>query len=383
MSKVIRILQIGMTCNIGGLETYLIQQFKHLDNARVVYDFVNNNAGKNIAFEKYITDNNGKVYNIVARKTNPLKHYYQWIKLLYRKRNEIHGIVLNSLGLTYVFSLLIGKIMNYPIRIIHSHNSNYEIELGIFRKSIIFFNKIILRFSLTDRFACSKKAGDWMFGNEKYKIIHNAIDSKEFIFDEKTRMRKREEFNFLESDYIVGHVGRFSEQKNHEFIIELFKELANIDKSSKLLLIGGLSGNGDSSYLDRTRRKVKDYCLEDRVIFCGLREDVNELMQAMDCFILPSKFEGLPVTGVEIQAAGVPCVFSDVITEEVAITDDVVFMSLNESPMEWAKKILSMKKCKRKNRFKEIVAAGYDINTEIEKIMEYYEHNINHGCDNK
>ncbi len=379
MKGKIRILQVGMTSNIGGLETYLIQQFRNLDKARIVYDFVNNDLGNGckIAFEDEIKENGGKIYNIISRKKNPIKHYWQWISLLYKKRKEIQGVVLNSLGLTYVFPLLISRLFNYPIRIMHSHNSDYDIELDVIRKLIILLNKVILNFSVTDRFACSNKAGIWMFGHQKYKVIKNAINSNDFIYNEKIRISKRNEFNFKSTDYIIGHVGRFSKQKNHEFLIEIFHELTKMSGDVKLLLIGGVSGNGDTSYLERIKQLVSEYKLDDKVIFCGLRKDVNDLMQAMDCFLLPSLFEGLPVTGVEIQAAGVPCIFSDVITREVAITDDVVFLSLNDSPLVWAEKIISMRNITKKNRSKEIIDAGYDINTEVKRIMEYYEHHVN------
>ena len=168
----------------------------------------------------------------------------------------------------------------------------------------------------------------------------------------------------------MGHVGRFSYQKNHEFLIEIFNEIHKILSEAELLLIG--DAVEDKTYLNKAKQKVKDLGLEENVKFLGIRNDVPELMQTMDCFVLPSRFEGLPMVGIEAQAAGLPCYFSDVITEEVKITDLVNFISLNKSPKFWAKEVIKSRNFKRKDISNKIIEAGFDINTEINKIEKFY-----------
>ena len=362
-----------MTSNIGGMETYIMSQYRHLDKTCIQYDFLNITGEKNIVFSDEILSCGSAIYNVCSRHNNPLKHYLQIIQLLWKVRHEYKAIVLNACHLNYMFPIFIAMLFQYPKRIVHSHNSGDEFKITAMRKVLISLNRLLMNLSATDYWACSYLAGKWMFKKKKFMVIHNAIEMEKFLYDEGKRKSIRLKLG-LEDKYVIGNVARFSYQKNHLFLIDIFREVYRRDNTAVLLLIGDTTGD-DSIYM-AVKDKVRNYGLEKSVFFLGMRQDVNDLYQGMDCFILPSKFEGLPVTGVEIQVAGVPCVFSETITKEVAITDDVVFMSLNESPIVWAKKLLSMKNTKRKNRSKEIIAAGYDINTEIEKIMQYYEDNI-------
>lgn len=369
----VKILQIGMTKNWGGLETYLLQQFENINKDILIYDFVNNSCETDIIKEKEILESKSKVYKICSRRKNPLKHYLQWINLLRKYKNEYKGIVLNALSLSYVFPIFIAKIYGIPIRIIHSHNSGYEYRPGILRKILITINKIILNFSATDYWACSQKAGEWMFGkNKKFKIIHNAIDANNFKFDTIKRKNVRRELN-LEHKFVVGHVGRFSHQKNHKFVINIFYELQKIEDNAVLLLVGDTVG--DQSFLIECKKLVKKLEIDEKVRFLGMRSDVPDLMQAMDCFVLPSRFEGLPLVGIEAQTAGLKSYLSDVITEEVKITDLVNFISLNESPKTWADKILENRNYKRQDMTEKIKASGYDIKTEIKKVEQFYLNN--------
>lgn len=368
--KPVYVLQIGMTRNIGGLETYLMQQFEHMDKNLVKYDFVNITGEYEIVFSDKIRQTGSNIYNICSRHKNPLLHYWQWIKLLKKNKNKYKAIVLNTNSLEYVFPMFIAKIFDVDMRVIHSHNAGFERKIGLLRKLLITFNKLLLNFSATHYFACSKKAGEWMFGKEKnFKIIHNAIETDKYKYSLQKRQDKRKELG-IEDKFVIGHIGRFSYQKNHEFLIEIFNEIYKILPETELLLIG--DAVEDKTYLNKAKQKVKKLGLEENVKFLGMRNDVSELMQAMDCFVLPSRFEGLPVVGIEAQAAGLPCYFSDVITEEVKITDLVNFISLNKSSRFWAKEIVKSRNFKRKDVSNEIIEAGYDINIEINKIEKFY-----------
>lgn len=365
-----RILQVGMTNNIGGLETYLLQQFNNLNKDRLIYDFVNVTINDHIVFENELIKNGSIIYNICSRRKNPVKHYLQWILLFLKYKKKYTGIVLNALSLEYVFPVFMAKIFGINIRIIHSHNSGFENKINIERKFLISFNKILLNFSATDYWACSQKAGEWMFGeNKKFTIIHNAIDSKNYKFDLEKRDNLRKSLN-IENKFVIGHVGRFAYQKNHEFLINVFYELQKIEPASVLMLVG--SSVNDDEFLIKAKEQVKNLNIENKILFLGMRNDVPDLMQAMDCFILPSRFEGLPLVAVEAQSAGLKSYLSDVITDEVKITDLVEFISLKEAPEHWAKQILSNRDYIRKDMTDEIRKAGYDIKTEIKKIEKFY-----------
>ena len=374
-SQPIRVLQIGMTKNIGGLETYLMQQFDHLDKSKVIYDFVNITSEYEIVFKDKILKAGGRIYGVRSRHSNPIRHYWQWIKLLHRIAGDYKAIVLNSNSITYVFPIFIARFFSIPMCIMHSHNSGFEQKIGIGKKMIMAMNRILLKWGATDYFACSNLAGRWMFGpNARFTMIPNAIDCDKLKFDEDIRNKVRADLN-LQDHFVVGHVGRFTFQKNHTFLIDVFNEIHRIQKNSVLMLIG--DAVEDLTYLNQTKEKVRKLGIEDAVLILGMRDDVPQLMQAMDCFVLPSRFEGLPVVGIEAQAAGLPCFFSNNITREVGITSLAYFEPLNNSPKQWAENIVcTCKNGKRKNMEKEISNAGYDIQNEIRKIENFY---ITHG----
>ena len=291
------VLQVGMTRNVGGLETYLIQQFRNLNKRNVMYDFVNITAEYDMAFSEEILQSGGKIYSIESRHVNPIKHYWQWFSLLKSQGGKYHAIVLNANSLEYVFPLIIAKFFAIPIRVIHSHNAGFDHKVGLCRRALIRFNSVLMRLCATDYFACSLKACHWMFGsNHKCKIVPNAIDVESFRFSPDVRRRKREAL-CLNDDIVIGHVGRFSYQKNHEFLVSVFWEITRLCSNAKLLLIGDSVEN--ELYLKKTKQFVSEHGLADKVLFLGKRMDVNQLMQAMDCFVLPSRFEGLPLVGVE------------------------------------------------------------------------------------
>lgn len=365
-----KILQIGMTRNVGGLETYLMNQFRKLDRARIVYDFVNITGEYQIAFADEIEQAGSKIFAIPSRHKNPLQHYLEWLKLLRKIRGQYDAIILNANSLSYVFPIFAAKFFGIPRRIFHSHNSGDELEMGILRKILVKFNQLLLDSSVTDRFACSEKAGRWMFGEKKFHVIRNAIDARKLRFDSTVRDQVRKDLK-IDRNFVLAHVGRFTFQKNHEFLIDIFARVAEKMPEAILLLIG--DAVGDSRFLDATRDKVEHLNLKDRVKFLGLRHDVDKLMQAFDCFILPSRFEGLPMVGIEAQAAGLPCIFSDTITRELEITKNLVQYVPLDSVDKWRIAIENARKLPRRDTLDEISKAGYDISTEILKLERMFE----------
>lgn len=374
----IKVLQIGMTKNIGGIEHYLISQYKFLNKKKIMYDFVNITGEDQMVYTNYLLEQGSSIYNITSRHRNPILHYWQWFKLLYKKRNTYRAIVLNSNGLTYVYPLVMGKLFKIPVRIIHSHNSNFPFKQTFFKKLLIEFNQFLLKCVATDYWACSRLAGQWMFRkNKSFQIIHNAIDIKKYAYNKKKRGQIRKKFK-LDNKFIIGHVGSFNYQKNHEFLIDIFNNVVKMQPDSMLLLIGGDGGN--SATMDSIKEKVDELGLTDKVLFLGMRNDVPDLMQGMDCFVFPSRYEGLPLVGIEAQASGLNCFFSSTITKELGITTLAHYITLEFSPKQWAEIIISVCKNKiRKNMEKEISSSGYDIQHEIRKIEKFY---IVHGFHN-
>lgn len=369
--KPVRVLQVGMSPNIGGVETYLMEQFRHLDRSKVIYDFVNNTCDLGeIAFSDEIIKSGSKIYNIPSRRSNPIRHYWQWIKLLHKIAYDYVAIVHNINSMSYVYPIFLSRFFNIPIRISHSHNS-FTSNLDYIRKNVCKINRKLLSWSATDYFACSKMAGDWMFGtNTKYKIIPNSIVPSRFVYDLNKRIYIRRQLN-IKNELVIGHVGRFAYQKNQLFLIDIFKEIHKRNKNSLLLLIGA-GDNKSDSYLSQVERKVNDYGLNQSVRFLGLRNDVPNLMQAIDCFVLPSHYEGFPIVGIEAQASGIPCYFSDTITQEIKLTELAHYISLAQSPIKWAECILKVNPQKRRKMENEIRQAGYDIDESIKKLEEYY-----------
>lgn len=365
----IRVLQIGMTPNIGGIETYLYQQFKHLDRNKIVYDFINFFPDRKLAYSEEILNGGGMIYSITGRGDNPVAHYYELFKLIKRIHYNYKAIVLNGLGLHYVFPLFLGKVFDIPMRILHSHNTNYENPKTFVRKMLLCLNKKIAEQCVTHRWACSKTAGEWMFGNNDFSIIPNSIDVDKFKFDEKIRTKYRKKLK-LESEFAICHIGRFSYQKNHKKLIDIFNKLAQRRPDVVLYLIGGTNGDGDDSILEEIKKEVRDLALDNRIKFMGMRSDVNYIMQAMDCFILPSLFEGFPVVGVEAQASGLPCFFSDKITKEIGLSDLSHFFSLEDD--DFANNIDLEPNLNRYKYADIIKLKGYDITTTNKDIMNFY-----------
>lgn len=369
MEKPVKVLQIGMTENIGGMETYLMAQYRKLNRERVRYDFLNITGESQIVFSDEIKRNGDSIYAVPSRHKSPLGHYWGVLKLLYQKRHEYKYIVLNTCSLYYIFPLFVAALVGIPHRVIHSHNSGDEIAESLPRKCLKRLNTFLLKISATDYWACSKLAGNWMFGNHPFRVIHNAIDTPKFIFNPIVRKQMRNELG-VEGKFVVGTVARFSPQKNHEFLIEIFKEIVAKREDAVLMLVGDAAGFQDR--LEMIKQKVRAYHLEDKVMFLGMRNDTNKLYQAMDCHVLPSKFEGLCITAIEAQAAGLPCVCSDVFPPETSITELFETISLNASSEEWCNRILACKTTARRNMYDELVSAGYNTTTEIKKIEVFY-----------
>ena len=348
----------------NGVESVIMNYYRHLDHSRVQFDFICDEDSTRIPYDE-IKKLGGRVF--LVPKYQNLPKYLKALEKLF-KENQ-YRIVHSNINTLSVFPLYAAKKAGVPIRISHSHSTSNPKE---WKRNLI---KNILRpFSkryATDYFACSELAGRYLFGNKAFdqgevKIIHNAIDVEKFKFDEVARKKLRKEFGIKDSTVVIGHVGRFVQQKNHTFLVDVFKEYHKKNPDSKLLLVG--SGPLE----DKIKKKVEKLGLKDSVLFLGQRDDINKLYSVMDVFCLPSLYEGLPVVGVEAQAAGLPCVFSDKISDDIKITDSIKFIKLTYKLKIWSDGIAKIVTSKRSSTTSDKCAKDYSIEKAVTSLKAEY-----------
>ena len=364
--KPIRVAQIIGKWLGGGVESVVMNYYRYIDRNEIQFDFICDEDSTNIPYEK-IEKMGGKV--ILIPPYQKIIKYHKKLKQVLKDGN--YKIVHSHINALSVFSLFAAKCAGVPVRIAHSHSTSNKKE---WKKNII---KNILRpFSrvfATDYMCCSELAGRWLFGNKEFDkgnvyILNNAIDVEKFKYDENVRKEVRKELEIDENTLVIGHVGRFVEQKNHRFLIDIFNEVHKENTNSILLLIG------QGPLMAEIKDKVKKLGIEKSVIFLGQRNDANRLYQAMDVFVLPSLYEGLPVVGVEAQAIGLKCIFSNDMTKETKILDTTRFVSLNEKQENWKNYILNDYTIfLRKDTQKEMINKNFYIKNEVNKFMKFYQ----------
>lgn len=356
----IRVLQIVTYMGRGGLETILMNYYRYIDRSKVQFDFLVHRDFE-ADYDKEILELGGRIYH-VSRLVPWSKSYRNELKNFFKTHPEYKIVHVHQDCLSSV-ALQCAKECGVPIRIAHSHSSGAVKNLKYPIK--IYYMRQIPAYA-THMFACGKQAGDWMFSGRKYKIVKNAINTEKYQYSDLVATQVRNELG-LNDEMIIGHVGNFTPAKNHIFLLEIFQEILKKNYKVRLLLVGG--GDG----LTSMKEKVYNMGWQDKVIFTGIRSDVNRLMQVMDVFVFPSLYEGLPVTMVEAQASGLPCVISDHVPKECIITKGLVTKKkLDELADEWASHILQQAQRSRENHMEEIKMAGYDIVTEAKQLEEFY-----------
>lgn len=359
-----RILIFGMTGTVGGIECFIMNYYRNIDRDKIQFDFIS--FTNNLAFKEEIKLLGGKIFVFPPRFKHPIQNYKQLSRFFKENSKNYIGVHLNICEASNISVLTLAKKYNIPIRISHSHNSNVlaDTKTKILHK---LNNKKCLKYS-TDYLACSSKAGKWLFGNniiynKNYHIINNAIDIEKYYYNIKIRDEIREQLH-LSNKLVIGNVSRFEHQKNHKFLIEIFKSITIKDQNAVLLLVG----NG--SLFEETKTYAKELGIFDKVRFLGVRKDIEKIMQAIDLFVLPSLYEGLPIVLIESQASGLKCfVTKDSVSNESDITNSLSFIPLEYSPEKWAEIILNNKTYNRTGHTDEITKAGYNIKHQA-KILE-------------
>ncbi len=353
-----RILYVGMNERKGGIETFIRNVYDKFDREKINVDFIK--YADLLVNEKEFSTQGSKFYQIRSRSANPFLYLWQLIKF-FLKHPEYKIVHHHLNSCSSVEAVIIAKLFGRK-NIVHSHNQYQgKNSLSMF---LHYMYKPLMNICADQRLACSNVAGEWMFGKRKFEIIRNGIDTDTFGFEPRNRDILRSELG-IGDRFVVGHVGEFKYQKNHDFILKIFSELVKVQPKALLLLVG------DGILKPQIQSKAKALNLDENIIFTGSINNVADFFLCMDIFILPSHFEGLPFVAVEAQSTGLPCVISDVVSNEVKITDLVQMLSLTDSPQKWAHEILGYhREAKpRESHAKEVEMKGYS-SVSTAKILE-------------
>ena len=359
MEDPIRILHVVTYMGRGGLETMLMNYYRSIDRTKVQFDFLTHRAERH-EYDDEIESLGGRIFRI--SRLNPWSvSYRRELDEFFRSHPE-YRIVHCHLDCMSAIPLRVAQKAGVPVRIAHAHSNGQDRNFKYLLKQ---YYKRKISGVATELFACSQSAGRWTFQRDSFTVLPNAIDVSQYCYDRIKRERMRSAFG-LTHELVIGHVGRFSAVKNHEFILQLLRKLVDMEVDVKFLSVGG------GSLLEEIKRKAHDMGLDPRVIFAGVRSDVADCMQAMDVFVMPSLYEGLGIAVLEAQSSGLPCLISDKVPIECKKTDLVRQISLSQDASVWAKAVVEASKTERKNTYQEIADSGFDIEENARKLQEFY-----------
>ena len=362
----IRVLQSVSNMDRAGIETMLINYYRHIDRSQVQFDFIVNKS-KPGDYDAEIRQMGGRIFQ--SPGLNPL-HYPQYMRFVREivaqdSRIRIVHAHNEAMGL---YALNGARHAGVKVRIAHAHNTRI---IRDYKWPLKMLCKQFLPAAATDLWSCGRDAGIYFFGKKNWEarglVIHNAIETDAFRFDPECRARMRARYG-LTDKVVLGHVGRFNVQKNHTRLLHIFAQFLAQESRAFLVLLG------EGELEPQIRQQAQELGLADHILFAGLQSNVPEWYQLMDLFLLPSLFEGLPVVGVEAQAAGLPCIFSDAVPDEVLLSSRAVQQPLAASDAAWAAAIQQLldAPADRADGAQTIRQAGYDIATEAARLQQLY-----------
>lgn len=372
MNKVVRVLHITEMLSAAGIESFIMNIYRRIDRSKVQFDFLVLRNQQEY-YDDEIKKLGGKKYYVVSGKENTLLRILDESKQIeeFLKKHHydiVHVHYTTSLRAPYLLAL---KKAGVKTRIYHAHSAYV---LGKNKIKLMIYNYMKKRITKwgTDFFACSRAAAAWIFEDElikknRVKVIYNGIDTKKFKFDIQSREEIRKEYN-LEDNYVIIHTGRFTDQKNQKFIVEIFEKLVKDIPNAFLVFLG----NGDLK--EEVEQIVRKKNLDKKILFLGVRADVNKFLSAADCYVMPSLYEGLPVAAVEAECSGLPCVFSENITDEVKLTKQCSFLSLDEDVDIWVNELKKYNNTDRLDGSKIVKEKGYDVQDVADKMQRFYLH---------
>lgn len=362
-----RVLQVVAVMDRGGTETMLMNHYRALDRSKVQFDFLVHTQ-KEGAYDKEILSMGGRIFHAPLIRPWSYISYFNWLKKFFSDNGAdfiaVHSHIQENSG----FALSYAKKAGIDHRLMTSHIAPQSIDYKfVFRC----FANLYAKSSVTDRLACGYAAGRHLYGKRSFQVINNAIDTDSFIFNDSVRNKMREEMGIHKNEILIGHVGRFNPQKNHKFIIQILSKAIARNASVKAALVG------DGYMKEEIKRLVDEYGLDGKILFLGNRPDVSQILQAFDVYLMPSLYEGLPVSVVEAQAAGLPCVLSDTIDRSCDVTGNVRFLPLNAPVEDWCDAIEHAARMPRRDTKSDIVKAGYDVHENLKILLPLY------GIDDK
>lgn len=369
----IRVLQFPVANSKGGITQYVLQNWKYIDRSRFQFDFAT--MSKSLSFAEQLEKDGCKIYYISCyAEENKKKFIEEFRRIL--SEGDYDVVHLHTKQWKSFLVEQIAKEVGIKKIIIHAHSSGIDtLDKEKREKEIQLHDQVrenLRECIATDFWTCSWKAADFIFGNKipgsKIKLMNNAIDLLVYAYNPETRKKYREMLGISDDECTIGNVGRFVYPKNQEFLIEVFSEVCKSNKKSqnkyKLLLVG--AGEREQEY----RKIVQEKELTENVIFAGQRTDVPELLQAMDIFCLPSRFEGFPIALIEAQAAGLPCLVSNLVTDEIIKNEKVIMKELELEV--WKQEIFKLDTDNKKQNRNIFLSKEYEIGTQIKKIEQGY-----------
>lgn len=367
MDKPIRILQCVTIMNRNGLENRLMDIYRNIDKSVIQFDFMTNRteAGE---FDEEIKQLGGRVYHMSRIAPKSFFRYIDELRIFFQEHPE-YKIVHSHLNTLSTWPLLMAKKAGVPVRIAHSRNASMDRNIKMVYKA---FSRLFINGQATDRFACSRSAGVWLFGKQHvekktFHVIPNAIQLDQFLYSDEKRQEMRTELGIGEKELAIVCVARFSPQKNHTYLLRVFREIRNRKPESKLYLVGQGELEQD------IRKQIAELGLQDHVRFLGSRSDVGAVLTAMDAFLFPSSYEGFGTVIIEAQCSALPMLASDSIPSETMLCDSVEFASIKEDPAVWAEKLLALiEKTERKDNSVLIRENGYDIRQSYVWMQKFY-----------
>lgn len=356
-----RILHVVSVMDMGGMENYIMNLYRKIDRSKFQFDFLVHHGRRGI-FEDEIEALGGRVYHTTLMDDFNLVKYLRDLDRLFSQND--YRIVHGHLGSTAFFYLGAAKRHGVSARILHSHCPGHPNTVKGYVKHVLFRLSPI---HANVRLACSAQAGKYQFRNAAFEIVPNGIDMDRFRFDENMREDMRRRLR-LKGNFVVGHVGRFYYEKNHAYLLGVFRELKKREPDAVLLLLG------DGMLMEQTRAQARAMGLEASVRFMGVIGDCAGYYQAMDAFVLPSLYEALPLTGIEAQCAGLPCLFSEGVSREVKIDAQAAFLPIgSENVQMWVDKLLEIRKQGSVRRRPILGAERFDAGINAQKMVARYE----------
>lgn len=358
----IRILYVnGGLMHRGGIESYMMNYYRHFDRTKIQIDFIVHNAGGYGYYDDEIKRLGGRIFVLPQKSKHPFTYTHQ-LKSIFKKND--YKIIHTHMDAMGAWVLKVAKQCGIPIRIAHSHNTQHlstnPIKLFFLEQA----RKSINRYA-THRMACSEAAGKWLFKDAPFQIIRNAIDIDKFLYNPESREKIRRKWSINQDDFLIGHIGRFDTQKNHGFLIDVFKQVHQKCPQCKLILVG------EGRLIHEIKAKIELLNLKESVIFTGSRSDANLFYNAFDLFVLPSLFEGLGIVAIEAEVNGCPTLLSEQVPQDTKISNQAVYLPLNTCT--WRDFIIqTMNNKERQSALFNPYQSGYDIKTEAKKLQDIY-----------